>query len=150
VLSRRVVNDDGALLDLIRAVKALADGGVVRGAIDPNYAAASLLITLLQDDHQELRYIPERVVHHASGAYRGDGKTDAKHARSSPTKRGCAETCTHCVTVTIMPWISASFALAAMISQPIGTGRSTDCALSCWSISQPWKPLSTSHTVRPH
>jgi hypothetical protein len=34
VLSRRVVDDEGALLDLIRAVKALADGGVVRGAID--------------------------------------------------------------------------------------------------------------------
>ena len=29
VLSRRVVNDEGALRDLIRAVKALADGGAV-------------------------------------------------------------------------------------------------------------------------
>jgi len=80
VLSRRVVNDEDALRDLIRAVKALADGGAVRWAIDLNSGGAALLITLLLDDHQELLYIPGRVVHHASGAYRGDGKTDAKDA----------------------------------------------------------------------
>jgi len=80
VLSRRVVNDEGALRDLIRAVKALADGGAVRWAIDLNSGGAAVLITLLLDDHQELLYIPGRVVHHASGAYRGDGKTDAKDA----------------------------------------------------------------------
>jgi len=80
VLSRRVVNDEGALLELIRAVKALADGGAVRWAIDLNSGGAALLITLLLDDHQELLYIPGRTVHHASGAYRGDGKTDAKDA----------------------------------------------------------------------
>ena len=80
VLSRRVVNDEDALVDLIRAVKALADGGAVRWAIDLNSGGAALLITLLLDDDQELLYIPGRVVHHASGAYRGDGKTDAKDA----------------------------------------------------------------------
>src|SRR5438093_13779105 len=45
VLSRRVVNDEGALLELIRAVKALADGGAVRWAIDLNSGGAALLIT---------------------------------------------------------------------------------------------------------
>jgi hypothetical protein len=75
LLSRRVVNDEDALLDLIRAVKALADGGAVRWAIDLNSGGAALLITLLLDGDQELLYIPGRVVHHASGAYRGDGKT---------------------------------------------------------------------------
>ena len=33
VLSRRVVNDEGALRDLIRAVKALADGGAPCAAV---------------------------------------------------------------------------------------------------------------------
>jgi hypothetical protein len=35
---------------------------------------------LLLGDGQDLLYIPGRTVHHASGAYRGDGKTDAKDA----------------------------------------------------------------------
>jgi transposase len=79
-LSRRVVNDEAALIDLIRAVKELAGGGAVRWAIDLNSGGAALLITLLLDDGQDLLYIPGRTVHHASGAYRGDGKTDAKDA----------------------------------------------------------------------
>ena len=80
VLSERVINDEGALLDLIRAVKELADGGSVQWAIDLNSGGAALLITLLLDDDQDLLYIPGRTVHHASGAYRGDGKSDAKDA----------------------------------------------------------------------
>jgi len=89
VLSRRVVNDEDALRDLIRAVKALADGGAVRWAIDLNSGGAALLITLLLDDDQELLYIPGRVVHHASGAYRGDGKTDLLTELSASSRRGC-------------------------------------------------------------
>jgi hypothetical protein len=34
----------------------------------------------LLNHQQELLYIPGRTVHHASGGYRGDGKTDAKDA----------------------------------------------------------------------
>ena len=75
VLSRRVVNDEDALRDLIRAVKAVADGGAVRWAIDLNSGGVALMITLLVNDHQDLLYIPGRTVHHASGAYRGDCKT---------------------------------------------------------------------------
>jgi hypothetical protein len=41
VLSRRVVNDEAALTDLIRAVKELADGGSVRWAIDLNSGGAA-------------------------------------------------------------------------------------------------------------
>ena len=73
-----------ALRDLIRAVKAVADGGAVRWAIDLNSGGAALLITPLLDDDQELLYIPGRVVHHASGAYRGDGKTVLLTALSAP------------------------------------------------------------------
>jgi Transposase len=148
VLSKRVVNDEAALLDLIEAVKKLAGGGSVRWAIDLNSGGAALLITLLLGDGQDLLYIPGRTVHHASGAYRGDGKTP-RTQRSSPTKHGCAKTSTHCVTVTKLPWICGYYARAAMTSHPTGTVPSTVCALSCSSISQPWKGLSTSRTVRP-
>ena len=60
VLSRRVVNDEAALIDLIRADKELGGGGSVRGQIDLNSGGAALLITLLLDDGQDLLYIPGR------------------------------------------------------------------------------------------
>src|SRR5271169_5673072 len=80
LLSRRVANDETLLLELITAVTALADGAEVTCAIDLNHGGAALLITLLIAAEQRLLYIPGRTVHHASGGYRGDGKTDAKDA----------------------------------------------------------------------
>jgi transposase len=80
LLSQRVANDEPALLELIGAVTALAGGGEVTWAIDLNAGGAALLITLLFDRDQRLLYIPGRTVYHASGGYRGDGKTDAKDA----------------------------------------------------------------------
>jgi len=80
LLSRRVANDETVLQELITDVMALADGGEVTWAIDLNGGGAALLITLLIDAEQRLLYIPGRTVHHASGSYRGDGKTDAKDA----------------------------------------------------------------------
>lgn len=80
VLSRRVPNNETELLDLIRDVLALADGCEVTWAVDLNAGGAALLIALLTNHTQQLLYIPGRTVHHASGSYRGDGKTDAKDA----------------------------------------------------------------------
>ena len=80
VLSRRIVNDEATLTDLIRTAKDLAGDGPVQWAVDLNSGGAALLITLLLDADQEVFYIPGRTVHHASAAYRGDGKTDAKDA----------------------------------------------------------------------
>jgi len=80
LVSQRVANDEPALLELIGAVTALAGGGEVTWAIDLNAGGAALLITLLFDRDQRLLYIPGRTVYHASGGYRGDGKTDAKDA----------------------------------------------------------------------
>ncbi|WP_422226630.1 IS110 family transposase [Mycobacterium sp.] len=80
LLSRRVGNDETALLELIAAVTTLADGGEVTWAIDLNAGGAALLITLLIAAEQRLLYIPGRTVYHAAGSYRGDGKTDAKDA----------------------------------------------------------------------
>jgi transposase len=80
LLSRRVANDEAVLAELIDAVTTLADGGGVTWAIDLNHGGAALLISLLMAAEQRLLYIPGRTVYHASGGYRGDGKTDAKDA----------------------------------------------------------------------
>ncbi len=80
VLSRRVPNNEPELLELIRDVLELADGWPVTWAVDLNAGGAALLIALLASQGQRLLYIPGRTVHHASGSYRGDGKTDAKDA----------------------------------------------------------------------
>lgn len=79
-LSRRVANDEAVLLELIADVLALSEGDPVTWAIDLNAGGASLMIALLIDNGQQVVYIPGRTVHHASGSYRGDGKSDAKDA----------------------------------------------------------------------
>jgi transposase len=81
LLSRRVVNDEAALLELITAVLALGGGDQVVWATDLNAGGAALLIALLAERAQRVLYIPGRIVHHAAATYRGDGKTDAKDAR---------------------------------------------------------------------
>lgn len=82
LLSKRVENDEAALLELIGTVIELAaDDGDVCWATDLNAGGAALLIALLAGHDQQLLYIPGRIVHHAAATYRGDGKTDAKDAR---------------------------------------------------------------------
>jgi transposase len=81
LLSKRVENDESALLDLIATVAEIAAGGEVCWATDLNAGGAALLIELLAAHAQQLLYIPGRIVHHAAATYRGDGKTDAKDAR---------------------------------------------------------------------
>jgi transposase len=78
--SRKVPNDEAELLGLLATVTELADDGAVCWAIDLNHGGAALLISVLVAHEQELLYIPGRTVHHVAGAYRGDGKTDAKDA----------------------------------------------------------------------
>lgn len=80
VLSRRVPNSEDELLRLLGDVLGLADGAPVTWAVDLNAGGAALWIALLVNHGQRLFYIPGRTVHHASGAYKGDGKSDAKDA----------------------------------------------------------------------
>jgi hypothetical protein len=80
MLSRRVPNSESDLLELLGDVLELADGTPVTWAVDLNSGGAALWIALLVGHGQKLLYIPGRTVHHASAAYRGSGKTDAKDA----------------------------------------------------------------------
>ncbi|WP_425527965.1 IS110 family transposase [Yinghuangia seranimata] len=78
LLSRRVANDEPALLELIVDVLALSDD--VLWAVDINHGGAALLIGLLLGHDQPMVYLTGLAVHQASAAYRGQGKTDAKDA----------------------------------------------------------------------
>ncbi|MFS7873533.1 IS110 family transposase [Streptomyces asiaticus] len=78
LLSRRVLNDEVQLLELIADILALSED--VLWAIDINRGGAALIIGLLLDHDQPMVYLPGLAVHHASAAYRGQGKTDAKDA----------------------------------------------------------------------
>ncbi|MFJ2270155.1 IS110 family transposase [Streptomyces sp. NPDC087849] len=78
LLSRRVLNDETALLELISDVLALS--GETLWAVDINHGGAALLIGLLLSHDQPMVYITGLAVHQASTTYRGQGKTDEKDA----------------------------------------------------------------------
>lgn len=78
LLSRRVLNDETALLELIGDVLALDTD--VLWAVDLNHGGAALLIGLLIGHDQPMAYLTGLAVHRASASYRGESKTDAKDA----------------------------------------------------------------------
>jgi len=78
LLSRRVVNDEPELLELLADVLALGDS-VIWG-IDLADGGAALAITILLNHDQPVHYLSGRAIHRASESYRGEGKTDAKDA----------------------------------------------------------------------
>ncbi|MEV8128998.1 IS110 family transposase [Streptomyces sp. NPDC085944] len=78
VLSRKVVNGEDDILALVVAACEMADE--VRWAVDICGRASTLLLALLIAHGQSVVYVPGRTVNRMSGAYRGEGKTDAKDA----------------------------------------------------------------------
>ncbi|WP_329353310.1 IS110 family transposase [Streptomyces sp. NBC_01261] len=78
LLSRRVLNDETALLELIGDVLAFSEDAL--GAVDINLGGAALLIGLLLSPDQPMVHLTGLAVHQASAAYRGRGKTYAKDA----------------------------------------------------------------------
>ncbi len=77
LLSRRVANDEPELLTLIGEVLEL---GEATWAVDLADGGAALVIALLVNHDQPLLYISGRTINRVSGAYRGEGKTDARDA----------------------------------------------------------------------
>lgn len=78
LLSRRVLNDQVKIDELIAAVVPLADS--VQWAVDIVGAPSALLLALLAQARQQVRYASGRVVSVMSSAFTGEGKTDAKDA----------------------------------------------------------------------
>ena len=79
LLSRRVANDERAILELLAAAGELA--GELVWAVDLARGYSALLLAVLWDHRQQVVYVPGRAVNRASDGYRGEGKTDAKDAR---------------------------------------------------------------------
>lgn len=79
LFSTKVINDEAQILTLIETVRERADE--VRWAVDISGRASTLLPALLIAHGQQVVYVPGRTVNPMSGAYRGEGKTDAKDAR---------------------------------------------------------------------
>ncbi|MEU4788066.1 IS110 family transposase [Nocardiopsis alba] len=79
LFSTKVVNDESQILHLIDAAREKA--GEIRWAVDISGRASTLLLALLIGRGQHVVYVPGRTVNRMSGAYQGEGKTDAKDAR---------------------------------------------------------------------
>ncbi|MFF4344266.1 IS110 family transposase [Kitasatospora sp. NPDC001540] len=79
LFSTKVINDESQILQLIDTAREKADE--IRWAVDISGRASTLLLALLIAHGQHVVYVPGRTVNRMSGAYRGEGKTDAKDAR---------------------------------------------------------------------
>jgi transposase len=78
VWSRKIVNDESAILDALGEILGLAEE--VFWAVDIAGTASALLLALLAAHGQQAVYVPGRTVNRMSGAYRGEAKTDARDA----------------------------------------------------------------------
>lgn len=76
--SRKVENDESAILDALGEILELAE--TVHWAVDISGTASALLLALLAAHGQQAVYVPGRTVNRMSGAYRGEAKTDARDA----------------------------------------------------------------------
>ncbi|MDQ0847610.1 IS110 family transposase [Streptomyces sp. V1I6] len=76
--SRKVNNDESAILTALGEILALADE--VHWAVDIAGTASALLLALLAAHGQRAVSVPGRTVNRMSGAYRGEAKTDARDA----------------------------------------------------------------------
>lgn len=77
--SQKIANEQRAIEQLIGRARKSAER--VRWAIDLTSPMALMLITVLLGAEQSVVYVPGRVVNTMTGAFRGEGKTDAKDAR---------------------------------------------------------------------
>ncbi|MFB7530830.1 IS110 family transposase [Streptomyces sp. NPDC056178] len=78
LLSRRVMNDETELLQLIGDVLEISRD--VLWAVDINTGIAALATGLLLNHGQPVAYLTGRAIHQASTTYRGEGKADARDA----------------------------------------------------------------------
>jgi len=78
MLSQKVANDEATISSTIAAVVGLA--ARVVWAVDIIGAPSALVLALLNQSGQQVRYASGRVVNTMSAGYTGEGKTDAKDA----------------------------------------------------------------------
>ncbi|MET8801069.1 IS110 family transposase [Nocardia sp. NPDC004568] len=76
--SKKIDNDEAAILAALGEILALAEE--VSFAVDISGTSSALLLALLAAHGISAVYVPGRTVNRMAGAYRGEGKTDAKDA----------------------------------------------------------------------
>jgi transposase len=95
LVSRKVANDQQAILGVLAEVGALARR--LTWTVDLTTAEAALLLAVLWGQGQQVRYLAGRAVSQAAVGYRGEAKTDAKDARiiadQSRMRRDLPELC---------------------------------------------------------
>ncbi|WP_421844812.1 IS110 family transposase [Mycobacterium sp.] len=79
VWTQKLANEQRAIEALIDRAQKTAEQ--VRWAVDLTSPLALMLITVLLAADESVVYVPGRVVNTMTGAFRGEGKTDAKDAR---------------------------------------------------------------------
>jgi transposase len=72
------VHNDHAEIEML--IERVADVESAVWAIDMTAPESALLRGVLHTHHQQVRYVPGRVVHSMTGAFAGEGKTDARDA----------------------------------------------------------------------
>lgn len=80
IFSQRLRNDHAAIEALI--TRASTAGATVQWAVDMTSGTAALLLALLHRHGGSVQYVPGKLVNRMSGAFAGQGKTDAKDART--------------------------------------------------------------------
>lgn len=78
VWSKKIDNDETVILTAIGEALQLAEQA--SWAVDISGATSALLLALLAAHGQQAVYVPGRTVNRMAGAYRGEGKTDARDA----------------------------------------------------------------------
>lgn len=114
LLSRRVVNDEPELLQLLTDVLDLADK--VIWAVDMADGGAALMIAPLVNHDQELLCIPGRAVNRATDSYRGQGRPTPATRSSSPIRPARVGSSNRCGPATRRPSNSSCSPAAAPIS----------------------------------
>jgi transposase len=80
IFSQRLQNAQAVIEALI--ARADAASNTVRWAVDITSGTAALLLALLHSHGCTVQYVPGKLVNRMSGAFAGEGKTDAKDART--------------------------------------------------------------------
>lgn len=78
VLSRRVDNDEAAIVELVELLSERAE--CLRWAVDLTNGYAAMLLAVLWERDQPVVYLPGKAVNRAADGYRSEGKTDQKDA----------------------------------------------------------------------
>lgn len=79
LLSRKVANDEREIVQVVADAGAVADG--VSWTVDLTTVEATLLLSVLWTNGQQVRYLSGRSVNQAAKTYRGEAKTDARDAK---------------------------------------------------------------------